>query len=154
MNRKVCILGVHHAYQYQVGRLQYLQELKNLVEIHAVDLVAEEASGIDGETFAQELLQRFFPGVAWANVDLTSEERKGLPDSNPLGIGTVVDYEFNMTREHAWVERTEKAVKNSALLICGYCHVFSIAQKFLAAGFQVEVNVYFDKEDQPKRTSQ
>jgi hypothetical protein len=43
-------------------------------------------------------------------------------------------------------------MKNSTLLICGYCHVFSIAEKFRAAGFEVEINVFFDKEDEPKRT--
>jgi hypothetical protein len=121
--------------------------------MHAVDLVAEEASGINGKTFAQELLDASFHGVLWSNVDLTSEERKVLPDINPLGIGTLVDFDFNMARERAWVERTARAVKNSALLVCGYCHVFSVAEKFRATGFEVELNVYFDKEDEPKRTS-
>ena len=150
---KVCILGVHHAYQYEVVRPKYFQELRNLIEIHSVDLVAEEASEINGKTFAQELLDVSFPGVLWSNVDLTSEERKVLPDINPLGIGTLVDFDFHMARERAWVERTTKAVKNSALLVCGYCHVFSVAEKFRAAGFETEINVYFAEEDEPKRTS-
>jgi hypothetical protein len=152
VNRKVCILGVHHAYQYQVVRRAYFQEVKSLIEIHNVDLVAEEASGIS-KTFVQELLEKLFPAVVWSNVDLTSEERKGLPDANPLGVGTLVDFDFNMARERAWVERTSKVVKNSALLICGYCHVFSVAEKFRAAGFEVEINVFFDKDDEPKRAS-
>jgi hypothetical protein len=150
VNRKVCIFGVHHAYQYQVVRRAYFYEVRSLIEIHNVDLVAEEASGIN-KTFVQELLENLLPEVAWANVDLTSEERKGLPDVNPLCIGTLVDLDFNMTRERAWVERTSKAMKTSALLICGYCHVFSVAEKFRAAGFEVETNVFFDKDDEPKR---
>jgi hypothetical protein len=149
MKRKVCILGVHHFYQYKVVRPRYLQEIKNFIEMHGVDLVAEEASGLP-TTYAQVLVEKQFPGVAWANVDLTTEEREGLPDINHEGIGTLIDFDFNMVRERAWVDRTSRAIKNSALLVCGYCHVFSVAEKFRAAGFEVEINALFIKEDEPK----
>jgi hypothetical protein len=50
---KICILGTLHVYQHRVCRPNYLQNLKDLVEIHSVDLIAEEAPGLTS-TYARK----------------------------------------------------------------------------------------------------
>ncbi|MGH2509062.1 MAG: hypothetical protein ACRDHZ_16910 [Ktedonobacteraceae bacterium] len=67
-----------------------------------------------------------------------------------IGGGTLVDLDLHMLREWVWVIRTSKAMKQSALLICGLAHSFSVAEKFLWIGFDVEVNVYFDNADEKR----
>jgi len=120
--------------------------VKDLIEIHSVDLVAEEATGINGASYAHRLIMDEFDSqISWKNVDLTEDERKKVPD---IGSGTLVDFDLHMLREWEWVIRTSKAMKNSALLICGFAHTFSLADKFKLAGFEVETNVYFDKLDE------
>jgi hypothetical protein len=149
MQRKICILGTHHAYQYQAPRLAYLQNVRNLISIHSVDLVAEEATGIPDATYAQRLIKiEFDSHTSWKNVDLTVEERKKVPDINPMGLGTLQDFDLHTLREWVWVIRTSKAMKGSALLICGLAHTLSVADKFQAAGFEAEINTYFDKLDE------
>jgi len=124
-------------------RTSYLQNVRDLISIHSVDLVAEEATGIDGASFVQRLIETVFKSqISWKNVDLTRDERRSVPDT---GGGTLVDFDLHTLREWVWVIRTSKAMKNSALLICGFAHTFSVAEKFQLTGFQVETNVYFDK---------
>jgi hypothetical protein len=144
MNPKICIFGTHHAYQYKTLRRGYVDNLKCLIEIHAVDLIAEEASGIDS-TYAKQIAAAL--KLSWENVDLTREERKHVPDSNPVGIGTQFDLDLQLLREWVWLIRTMKAVGHSALLICGLAHVTGLAAKFVSIGCEVETNVYLDRRD-------
>lgn len=149
MNRKVCIFGVHHLYQFYSPRKKYLNEIRNLIEIHSVDLVAEEATGVSSTYVQQELLKpEFASKVSWKNIDLSRNERKKIPDINEMGVGTLVDFEHHDLREWIWVVRTSAAMKDSALLICGMVHVFSVAAKFQSVGFEVETNVFFDRADE------
>ncbi len=121
-------------------------KLNDLLEnqIHSVDLVAEEASGAS-TTYAEAIAS--LSKVPWKNVDLTDEERKHVPDLNPLGIGTQIDFDLHWFREWIWVIRTTKAMKHSDLLICGFAHTTGVADKFLSLGFEVETHVYFDGTD-------
>lgn len=148
--RKVCILGTLHDYQLYVGRPQFLRTVDDLMTIHNVDLVAEEALGTMN-TYARRWVDKcrdeLNRDIEWKGVDLTADERKGVPDANPLGIGTLQDLDFQIPREWAWVVRTSKAMKQSALFICGWAHVFSVAEKFRWTGFAIEVHVFFDKQD-------
>jgi hypothetical protein len=85
MKPKICILGTHHAYQYSAPRPRYLQNVRDLISIHSVDLVAEEAGGLQ-VTYAQELVEKEFKSkVSWKNVDLTAEEPTKIPDINKMG---------------------------------------------------------------------
>lgn len=147
--RKVCVFGTHHAYQFQLPRPRYLPHLRDLINLHSVDLVAEEATGIPGESYIQSELSKdeFKTRVSWKNVDMTREERAQLQD---LSGGTLYDFGFYMAREKVWVARTAEAMKDSALLICGLVHTFSVAAKFELVGFEVETHVYFDRLDVPK----
>jgi hypothetical protein len=147
---KVCILGLHHAYQFKILRPAYLKIVLDLIQEHSVDLVAEESSDTV-TTYIQELIaSEKHPGVAWKNVDLNAAERALLPDANPDGWGTLLDYEFQMSREKAWVERTLATARESALLICGAVHALSVAGKFKQAGANVEIHLFLPREDEPQ----
>ena len=149
MTRKVCIFATHHDYQICVQRPKFLQNIGYLIEIHSVDLVAEEATGLEDGSYARGFVKRV-PGVEWKNVDLSREERELVPDLNPRGIGTQVDHDLHNLREWVWVIRTSKAMNQSALIICGLCHLFSLADKFQATGFEVKTHSYLDNTDNPK----
>ncbi len=144
MNQQICIFGTHHAYQYKTTRWRYLQNVECLIQIHSVDLVAEEASGLE-TTYARAIANE--AKVLWKNVDLTPEERKLVPDLNPDSIGTQIDFDLHSLREWVWVIRTAKLMRHSALLICGFAHTTGAAAKFQSVGFDVETHVYFDGED-------
>jgi hypothetical protein len=142
---RVCIFGTHHAYQYKTVRRRYFQNVHDLITIHAVDLVAEEFSAHGQTSYAEKIAD--LHQVPWKNVDLTGDERKHVPDLNPYSIGTQIDAELQSVREWVWVARTAKAMKRSALLICGFAHTSGIAEKFASAGFEVELHVYLDNAD-------
>jgi hypothetical protein len=142
---RVCILGTHHAYQYKTVRRRYFQNVHDLITIHGVDLVAEEFSAHGQTSYAEKIAD--LHKVPWKNVDLTGEERKHVPDLNPYSIGTQIDADLQLLREWVWVARTAKAMKRSALLICGLAHTTGIAEKFGLAGFEVELHVYLDNAD-------
>jgi len=105
--------------------------------------VAEEATGVT--TYTESIAHE--AKVLWKNVDLTPEERKHVPDLNPCGIGTQIDFDLHSLREWVWVIRTAKTMKRSAFLICGVTHTTGVAYKFQSAGFDVETHVYFDRTD-------
>ena len=142
---RVCIFGTHHAYQYKTVRRRYFQNVSDLIVIHAVDLVAEEFTAHGQTSYAEKIAD--LHKIPWKNVDLTREERKHVPDLNPHSIGTQIDADLHSLREWVWVARTAKAMKQSALLICGFAHTSGIAEKFGLAGFEVELHVYFDNAD-------
>jgi hypothetical protein len=144
-NARICIFGTHHAYQYQTVRRRYFQDVRDLIMIHGVDLVAEEFS-VHGQTSYAEKIADLH-GVLWKNVDLTGDERKHVPDLNPWSFGTQIDGELQSLREWVWVVRTAKAMKRSALVICGLAHTTGAAEKFRLAGFEVEVHTYLDNAD-------
>jgi hypothetical protein len=148
MKRKVCILGTHHDYQDRVRLPKLLQNVDCLIQIHNVDLVAEEATGIGDAGYIRVLVEKM-QGVTWKNVDLTREERSLVPDLNPDSYGTQIDYDLYYLREWVWVIRTSKYMNDSALLICGMCHLFSIAEKFRAVGFEIETHLLYDQADNP-----
>lgn len=139
----ICILGVHHSYQLDVLHKEYLQTIGDLTQMHKVDLIAEEASSQD--TFAKRWVQvsneQLKTDFNWRGVDLNGEDRKGIPDNNPLGCGTLQDLEFQNIREFCWIARTLSTMKKSALVICGWAHTLSLADKFNQLGFSVEVNL-------------
>ncbi len=146
LKRKICIFGVHHNYQYCVLRPMYLQRLKSLIRLHSVDLVAEEA-GTLSTTYAREAVkEESKASTRWVNVE-TEEEYKRAPNN---GCDTLIDFEFHDARERVWIETTSRAMKESALLICGYVHTLSVAGKFRSRGFEVEVHSYIDALDLPK----
>jgi hypothetical protein len=130
INPTICIFGTHHAYQYKTKRRGYFQNVKSLIRIHSVDLVAEEATG--ATTYAEAIAHE--AKVLWKNVDLTPEERKHAPDLNPCSIGSQIDFDLHSLREWVWVIRTAKTMKHSALLICGFTHTTGVVVSFCRLG--------------------
>jgi hypothetical protein len=144
--KRVCVLGTHHAYQYKTVRTKYFENVSALIEIHSVDLVAEEATGIERDTYAKKIAD--IRKVSWKNVDLTSEERKLVPDINALSLGTQIDFDLHTLREWVWVIRTAKNMKQSAMLICGFAHLMGVASKFYSLGFAIATEAFFDNKDE------
>ena len=144
MNPRICIFGTHHAYQYMTTRRKYSQNVECLIQIHSVDLVAEEASGL-ATTYAKLIANK--ANVLWKDVDLTPEERMLVPDLNAMSIGTQIGFDLHSLREWVWVIRTAKSMKHSALLICGLAHTMGVAAKFQSVGFNIETHVYLDRAD-------
>jgi len=150
MNRKVCILATFHDYQHRLLRKSYISSVVSLIQIHSVDFIAEEAAGVSETYFSKnlaEIKRTLGRDLHWGNVDLNGDERKGIPDVNPDGLGTLVDLDLQVIREWVWVTRTANRMKDSALLICGCVHSLSVAEKFRLVGFEVEVNVHIDAAD-------
>jgi hypothetical protein len=146
--RKVCVLGTNHLYQDDAVRRDYFLEIRDILSRHRVDFVGEEYSKpSDSLSFAKRIIDAEYPGVTWKNVDLTKSERQGIPDKNPTGIGPLQDLDFQIAREAAWVQKVSVETKESALMICGFAHLFSVSERFRSAGFAVEVRVFLDGKD-------
>jgi len=147
---RICVLGIHHLYQQFVCRKNYARALLELIDLHGVDLVAEEATA-SSDTHAHKAVNLLKShnqrNIEWMGIEITADERKHIPDSNPRSIGTLVDFDFYMTREWIWVARTAKHTKTSTLVICGLAHTFSVAEKFRSIGFDVETNLFLAKSD-------
>ena len=142
---RICIFGTHHAYQYKTVRRKYFQYVSDLIKIHDADLVAEEFSAKNKDSYAKKIAA--LQNILWRNVDIAGEERIFVPDINPLSIGTQIDFELQSIREWVWVARTANAMQKSALLICGLAHATGIADKFQSVGFLVELHLYLDNAD-------
>jgi hypothetical protein len=145
--RKVCVLGTQHLYQDFAVRKEYFLEVRDIVSTHRVDFVEEYSKQDGSKSFAARIVETEYRGVIWKNVDLTKAERVGIPDKNPVGIGPLQDLDFQIARETAWVQKVSAETKESALMICGLAHTFSVAERFRSAGFEVEVRVFLDAKD-------
>jgi hypothetical protein len=111
--------------------------LRCLIEEHNIDTICEEATGVLPKSCVELLADEL--NLRWKNVDATQEERKLIPDR---GDGDQVqDLEMHTQREFIWVVRISEAVTESGLLICGLCHVFTIAEK-LRELFECKVLTY------------
>jgi hypothetical protein len=108
-----------------------------VIEQHKVDTVCEEATGLPPKSCVESLADGL--GIDWANIDMTVDERKSLPDK---GDGDQIqDLDLFEQRENAWVQRISDAVTESGPLVCGMCHAFTIAKKLLGL-FEVTLHVY------------
>jgi hypothetical protein len=146
MAQQICILATHHNYQHDAPRISFARTVKDLIDLWKPDFIGEEWSDRIAEPsyvhiFADSLK------IKWDNIDLRSEERPYFADSNPNGLGTQQDLNFTNVREWVWVFRTARRMQQSALIVCGFGHAFSLGNKFSQVGFEVDVNVFFDKID-------
>ena len=58
---------------------RFNQFLRYLISEYKVDTILEEASGLPSKSCVELLADKF--GLRWANMDLTPEERKLIPDA-------------------------------------------------------------------------
>jgi hypothetical protein len=140
--RKICVFGTHH--QFQADSLMdsaFDAHLRELIRDHQVDCILEEATGLPSKSCVELLADEL--GIRWANVDLTVEQRRLVPDSGLAGkYDTLQDVTLHSQRENAWVARVSETVVKSGLLILGLCHVLSMGEKLQALDFVVEAHVY------------
>jgi hypothetical protein len=147
--RKICIFGVHHKYQEETPINPYFrQHLCELAKHHQIDYLLEEATGLPPNSCV-EVLAKETLGVQWKNVDLCREQRKLIKDAADSSIyDTFQDLDLHECREWVWAVRTSANVKNSGLLVCGICHVLSLAEKLRWLNFEVEAHVYARRRDE------
>jgi hypothetical protein len=145
--RKICIFGVHHKYQFQNPiHPSFHQHLRQLAKDHQIDSILEEGTGLPPKSCVEVLADTL--SVRWKNVDLSREQKKLVGDAATDSLhDTFQDLKLNECREWAWAIRTSATVINSGLLVCGLCHVFSLAGKLQWLGFEVEAHVYGPKRD-------
>jgi hypothetical protein len=146
MTKHVCILGTHHYYQYRSPRIGFARALRDLVDLWNPDFIGEEFDDCRQDPSYTKMLADVL-SIPWDNVDLKTDERPHFPDANPLGAGTQVDLSLQNAREWVWLIRTNRRMKDSALIVCGLTHAFSLGIKFEQVGFEVDINLYWDKTD-------
>jgi hypothetical protein len=147
-DRKVNVLGTHHAYQFIASRRSYLERLSRLIQLHSVDLILEEAApGPHSGKSEVDFFARKLAGernIEWRNIDLATDERGQLPCESEFG-----DHWY---REGIWVDRAQKLItdgnRQSTLVICGWGHLISLTHKFHDKGYRVECYTYIDPADE------
>ncbi len=146
--RKICIFGVHHKYQEDTpinGSLS--SHLQGLVADHKVDAIIEEGTSLPPKSCIEVLADNL--GSPWRNVDLREEQRLLIPDAaKSSSYDFLQDLTLHDYREWVWVVRSSAIVRNSGLLVCGLCHVFSVAEKFCWLDFEVEAHIYDPRRDE------
>jgi hypothetical protein len=140
--RKLCIFGSHHEFQMDSPMdSNFNQRLRELIRDHQVDCILEEASGLPAKACVEVLADDL--GIRWANIDLTSEQRKHVPDSALTGkYDTLQDLTLHSHRENVWSTKISEVVVNSGLVILGMCHVLSMGEKLRGLSFEVEAHIY------------
>ena len=143
--RKVCLFATQH--QFQVDLLMdsaFDTRLRELITDHDVDCILEEATGLPAKSCVERLADEL--KIQWANIDLTVEQRKTIPDSALTGkYDTLQDLSLHSLREGAWIKKISETVVKSGLLVVGLCHLLSIGEKLQAQGFEVEAHSYDPK---------
>jgi hypothetical protein len=140
--RKLCIFGSHHQFQSDVPMDSAFDgHLRELIRDHRVDCILEEATGLPAKSCVELLADEL--GIRWANVDLTREERKVIPDAALTAkYETLQDLTLHSIRERAWIAKASEIVVSSGLLIVGLCHAFSVGEKLRELDFEIEAHVY------------
>jgi hypothetical protein len=140
--RKICLFATHHEFQEDSPMDSAFDgRLRELARDHQVDCILEEATGLPAKSCVELLADEL--GIRWANVDLTVDQRKLVPDSALTGkYDTLQDLTLHSHRESLWVANVSAMVVSSGLLIVGLCHVLSMGEKLRTLDFSVEVHVY------------
>jgi hypothetical protein len=137
--RKICIFGTTHAYQ-RFGDQEFLDRIRKHAERLNTDALLEEGDLGHVKKLADSMKIRY------ADVDLNYEDTNLVPEARPIDPTNIydnsLDLDFHAYREWVWVIRTSARVEVSGLIVCGYCHVFSLAEKFRLVGFETELRIY------------
>ncbi|HXX17959.1 MAG TPA: hypothetical protein VEJ46_01015 [Candidatus Acidoferrum sp.] len=147
MVRQIVIFGVHHKYQTETPINPFFrQHLCDLVNEHQVDFILEEGTGLPPKSCVEVLADTL--AIHWKNVDLSRDQRELVGDGAESSIhDTFQDLNLHECREWVWAVRTSATVIDSGLIVCGICHVLSLADKLRWIGFAVEGHVYTPRRD-------
>lgn len=147
-SRFIVVMGSHHALQgaenlpreKKVDDPSYGRLVKRLVSDWSVDYIFEEASGI-GATTASKLKR---PGLEYSDVDPPGPERVKLGMSFQWS-----ELQQALWREELWVSTITKTAFKNGLMICGACHLFSVASRLQACGLSVHYEYHLVPDDPP-----
>ena len=144
MSRKVVVLATIHALQGAENRplgkfedLEYRGVIEALIEHYFIDSIFEVTCAC-GPAIAEKLANS--RGLRYRDVD---SHAYGIEIDTEEGV--FVDEEkldAQVRREEFWVKRMTEQGFGSALFICGYMHIFSIAVRLQDAGFAVALRKY------------
>lgn len=142
------IFGVHHKYQLETPiNPWFRQHLHELASEHQVRFILEEGAGLPPNSCVEVLAGNL--GIPWKNIDLDRHQRDLIGDAANSQIhDTFQDLNLNECREWVWVVRISASVAESGLMVCGLCHVLSLAEKLCWIGFDVEGHVYAPRRDE------
>jgi hypothetical protein len=144
MSRKVVVLATIHDVQGAQNRPRgtfedpdYRGAIEALIAHNSVDSIFEEACAC-GPTIAEKLA--FAHGLRYLDVDARAFGIEIDTEEGPLFAEEKLDAQVH--REEFWVKRITEQGFGSGLMICGYLHTFSVAQRLKDAGFAVAVHKY------------
>jgi hypothetical protein len=121
----------------------------DLARAYNIDLLGEEAGRFE-TTQTRKLIEKFAEieglTISWANIDISSDQRDYLAE-HEYDIPSRVDCDFQMAKEWIFLVKTLRAMEQSALVVCGWAHTFSLAAKFNLVGCEVVTCVYDNVRD-------
>lgn len=161
---RILILGVFHNQQpyerdadpshLRCEKDALEQQIRNAILSCRVRFIGEESKrGI--ETIAKRIADQSDPQIPWVNIDMTDDEERATGIYEALKKRPF-DTEFDedgkpmrryhripedKTRENFFVEKTKNEAEKAetALVICGHCHVEALREKFTERGDLAEV---------------
>jgi hypothetical protein len=154
----ISVLGISHQVQgvtkgtfEKICDPSYRQYIETEIDSRRFDFVFEEASGL-GPTIAEDVSLRILGKGHYLDVDPSLDTRPqfgipGLRETCTLihpSESRVTDgvrhevMEVQDKREKLWVDRVKGQSFTSALFICGYLHMLSLAFRLQSADFFIE----------------
>lgn len=153
--RKLIVLGTAHQLQGKnflksIDDQCYRDMVKQLILVHKIDFVFEEAAGL-APTDAEILAKSRPDPICYMDVDPPKDQRGEHGLSGDTGESYMVDLwqmppcvarmEYvckHEAREEFWLERIRGQDFTFALMVCGDAHCLSFSFRLRGAGFDVE----------------
>jgi hypothetical protein len=155
MDRTMFVLGTGHAVQGAEKKKEQIEDptyhlvIERLIVDYSLDFIFEEASE-QGPTTAEKLARLHH--LDYLDVDPSEGHREqyGLAKYTGRHFDICQQGEINapnpndlqeiylgsqLKREKHWIEQINKASFDSALIICGYGHTFTVARDLETVGF-------------------
>jgi hypothetical protein len=149
VSMRIILLGIDHDLQWKDHGGHLCQILVDLINDRAVELLAEESTGLP-TTVAQRLAGKL--EKPWIEIDMSEAEKKlaGIDEAlanretfqvPPLGSGIFgVEYlpHEDAIREEEWLRRILQQGGEVVLCLCGYLHLDPFTKRLEEAGCHVE----------------
>jgi hypothetical protein len=154
--RKLVVLGTSHQFQGEKFLLPiddkcYRAMVEQLIKVHNVDFVFEEASGL-APSYAELIAKHRPKPIGYLDVDPSRAERvqHGLAEETgasylvgslwrtPPCVGRTEYVDEHSAREQLWLNRIRSQNFTVALMICGCAHGLSFSFRLKDAGFEIE----------------
>lgn len=152
------IVGTDHRFQENNAELEaILRTLAQSRFVEPLGAFAEEYSdSIGNSSIAHRLAKEF--QIQWYNVDMTLQERvdAGILEaqSNRPGMfQSHITYRIpsDDIREEAWIRKLLQEDLGTTIVVCGYLHFESLAQKLRTAGHTIDQRVFLETVPEIRR---